>query len=171
MSAEQNDDVPWLTVDQLDDWKALMALLMALPPALDAQVKRDAGLNLFEYHVLAALSASPDRALLLSELARLAQGSMSRMSHAVSRLERDGWVTRCTADDPAYRSLIRMTPAGMDKLAESAPGHVREARRLVVDLLDPEQLRALGATARTIAIAADPHAAARLERVEPSSDR
>ena len=40
-----------------------MAMLMTLPTALDAQLKRDAGLNSFEYHVLAALSDAPDHSL------------------------------------------------------------------------------------------------------------
>ena len=84
---EAVEEVAWLSEDQLDDWKSLVRLLMTLPPALDAQLKRDAGLNVYEYHVLAALSTAPERSLLMSELAALAHASASRLSHAVSRLE------------------------------------------------------------------------------------
>jgi DNA-binding MarR family transcriptional regulator len=153
------DDVPWLSPDQQRDWRALVELLATLPPALDAQLKRDAGVNAFEYHVLAALSDASDHTLGLSNLAALAQGSLSRLSHAITRLERSGWVERrsCT-DRGGRRAEAWLTDAGLQKLEEIAPGHVREARRLVIDVLTPEQLAALGdaagaITAATMAVA------------------
>ena len=148
------DAVPWLSPTQQNDWRALVALFMTLPPALDAQLKRDAGLNSFEYHVLAALSEAPGHTMVLSNLAELAQGSLSRLSHAVTRLERAGWVERRSCPDPGgRRTEARLTDAGFAKLEETAPGHVREARRLVVDVLGPEQLAALGDAARAITAA------------------
>ena len=143
-------DTPWLSPEQQQEWRALVGLLMTLPAALDAQLKRDAGLNTFEYQVLAALSEAPDRALPLSDLAGLSQGSLSRLSHAVSRLERDGWVSRRSCTEAGRRREAWLTDAGVAKLEEVAPGHAREARRLVVDALTPEQLTALGEAARAI---------------------
>ncbi|MBM6400748.1 MarR family winged helix-turn-helix transcriptional regulator [Phycicoccus sonneratiae] len=149
------DPVPWLDDDQLRDWKSLMSLVAALPSALDVQLKRDSGLNSFEYHVLVALSAAPHATLQLSELAMLSRGSLSRLSHAAGRLEADGWITRSTCTGAGPRRVeARLTEAGWDKLRESAPGHVREARRLVVDVLSAEELRALGVAARKVARAA-----------------
>jgi DNA-binding MarR family transcriptional regulator len=147
------DDVPWLSADQLPDWQALMGMLMTLLPALDAQLKRDAGVNVFEYHVLAGLSGAPGRALVLSDLAVLAQGSLSRLSHAITRLERAGWVERRDCSEPGRRVEARLTDAGMTKLEEIAPGHVREVRRLVVDVLTPEQFATLGTAARAVTAA------------------
>jgi DNA-binding MarR family transcriptional regulator len=144
-------DVPWLSPDQQRDWRALVALIMTLPPALDAQLKRDAGVNGFEYQVLAALSDAPNRTLVLSNLAALAQGSLSRISHAITRLERSGCVERRSLPNRGGRHTeARLTDAGFAKLEEIAPGHVREVRRLVVDALTPEQLAALGDAARAI---------------------
>ena len=77
------DATPWLSGEQLADWRAVMALVMTLPAALDAQLKRDSGMTLFEYHVLAALSESPHEEAPMSDLARLSQSSPSRLSHAV----------------------------------------------------------------------------------------
>jgi DNA-binding MarR family transcriptional regulator len=144
------DDVPWLSDDQQQDWAALMGLVMTLPTAMDAQLKRDAGLNNFEYHLLARLSMAPGRALVLSELAWQAQGSLSRLSHAITRMERAGWVERRACTDRGRRVEARLTDAGMAKVEAAAPGHVREARRLVVDVLTREQLAALGEAARAI---------------------
>jgi DNA-binding MarR family transcriptional regulator len=84
----------------------------------------------------------------------VAQGSLSRLSHAITRLERSGWVERRSCTDNGGRRIeARLTDAGLAKLEEIAPGHVREARRLVVDVLTPEQLVALGDAARAITAA------------------
>jgi len=145
----------WLDDDQLRDWKSVVGLVMALPAALDAQLKRDTGLNMFEYHVLAALSEAPHGALPMSDLAGMSQGSPSRLSHAVSRLENAGWVERRACVEAGRRTAAHLTPAGRQKLEDAAPTHVREVRRVVVDQLDPEQLARLGAAARAVVAAID----------------
>lgn len=155
------DAVPWLSEDQQQDWAALVRLVMTLPTAMDAQLKRDAGLNNFEYHLLARLSMAPGRVLVLSDLAGQAQGSLSRLSHALTRLERAGWVERRACNDRGRRVEARLTDAGMAKVEAAAPGHVREARRLVVDVLTPEQLAVLGEAAcaiTAVTLADDPGA-------------
>src|ERR1700722_8227222 len=87
-SAEQG--TRWLSPEQLVEWKSLMGLLMIVPASLDAQLKQDAGLNLFEYHILVELAEVPERLRVMSELATQTRGSLSRLSHAVSRLEAAG---------------------------------------------------------------------------------
>ena len=159
--AARVEDVKWLTAEQVEDWRALVALSMALPSALDAQLKRDSGLTSFEYHVLAALSESPGRSLPMSVLATLASGSMSRVSHVVARLEDAGWVERRPSTQTGCRTDAHLTDAGWLKIQQSAPGHVAEGRRLVVDALTPEELQALGAAARKIVQVADPRMGAR----------
>lgn len=156
------DEPEWLTPDQIEDWKALMALTLALPAALDRQLKADSCLTGFEYHVLAALSEAPGRSLAMSALATLANGSMSRLSHAVARLEKDGWVERRSSQLTGCRTEAHLTDSGWTKIRQTAPGHVREARRLVIDTLSPEELCSLGAAARKIVHAADPRLAPRL---------
>lgn len=151
-------DVPWLTPAQIEEWKAFGIMFSVLQPSLDAQLKRDAGLNLFEYHVLVRLSEVPDRCLPMSSLALAAQGSPSRISHAVRRLEEAGWVERHEGCEGRHRVEARLTDAGMQKLVETAPGHVREVRRLVVDAMTAEQLQALGDASRAILRAIGPEA-------------
>jgi DNA-binding MarR family transcriptional regulator len=160
MSVPQHGDPLWLTDDQLESWKAVVALTMTLPAALDAQLKRDAGLNSFDYHVLAALAELPDGAMGMGELATISQGSPSRLSHAVARLERAGWIERRNGEARCVNA--HLTTAGRHKLVASAPGHVREVRRLVIDVLTAEQLAVLGEAARLVAAQADPVMAAAL---------
>lgn len=127
----------------------LMAVMEALPAALDAQLKRDAGMNRFEYMILVGLSEDPERKMAMSRLALFAGGSLSRLSHALSRLESRGWVERRAAGT-GRQIDVHLTAAGYDAIVATAPGHVREARRLVVDVLAPDDLATLGRACRAI---------------------
>lgn len=157
------DEVPWLDDEQLREWRSLVGMVMTLPPALEAQLKRDSGVNMFEYQVLASLSDAPAGTRLMSELALQARGSLSRLSHAISRLERDGWVVRRACGGAGRRTEAILTESGRRRLEEMAPGHVREVRRLVVDAMTLDQLKALGEACRRVVAAADPVIAEMLE--------
>ena len=86
----------WLDQTEMDAWLPLARLMIRLPAALDAQLRRDAGITHFEYAVLARLSEAPEHTLRMSTLAEFANGSLSRLSHVVKRLEAQGWVFRRT---------------------------------------------------------------------------
>lgn len=121
-----------------------------LPAALESQLQRDAGLTHFGYWVLAMLSEAPSRSVRMSELAVLANGSQSRLSHLVTRLEEHGWVRRERVGDDGRGYVAVLTDAGYDKVVATAPGHVEEVRRLVFDLLTPDQVEALDGICSTI---------------------
>lgn len=156
------DQVRWLGPDERDAWIALTALTEVLPSAIDAQLKRDAALNRFEYMIMAGLSESEGRAMLMSDIAKFASGSISRASHAVTRLENQGFVQRRPYEPDGRHIEVRLTDAGLAKLEAVAPGHVCEARRLVIDRLTPAQLKALNRIARTLVEGVDPELAALL---------
>jgi DNA-binding MarR family transcriptional regulator len=130
----------WLRPDELAVWMKLSVLLFRLPQQLDAQLQRDAGLSWFEYLVLAGLSEAPDRTLRMSRLAVLTNGSLSRLSHGVTRLERRGWVVRGPCPEDGRYTNATLTDAGMAKVVATAPGHVARVRQLVADALEPEHL-------------------------------
>lgn len=134
----------WLDQQQLTDWLAFERLQVRLRAELDTEMQRLAGLTQFEYSVLAGLSEQPDRTMRISTLAQLTNGSLSRMSHLIKRLEGRGWVRReLDPCDGRYTNAI-LTDAGWDKVVATAPGHVELVRRLVVDALTPAQMRQLG---------------------------
>src|SRR5258708_9386377 len=89
----------WLDADESQAWRALAKPLERLPAALDAQLRRDAGISHFEYQVLALLSEASGRTLRMSALAMWAGASLPRLSQVVGRLEQRGWVRR--TPDPA----------------------------------------------------------------------
>lgn len=150
------DGPRWLDDDEMRTWLAVVSLYVRLPSALDAQLRRDAGIGHFDYQVLAGLSTVPGWTLRMSELAHFTDASLSRLSHAVARLEDRGWVRRSPDPDDGRVTFATLTDAGMAKLEATAPGHVAEVRRVVFDPLSAEELAALGAVARRIVSAIDP---------------
>ena len=146
----------WLSTDEQRTWLSLVGVLTLLGPALDTQLQRDAGISHFEYQVLAMLSMSPGRTARMSRLAALANGSLSRLSHVVSRLERRGWVERSPDPEDGRYTLASLTEPGWEKVVETAPGHVAEVRRLVFDPLTKAQQRLLREAGHRILHAIDP---------------
>lgn len=134
----------WLSDEEQQAWIAVAHLVLQLPGALDTQVQRDSGINLFEYLVLSRLSMAPDRTLRMSELSELAGGSPSRLSNVIKRLEQRGFVRRePDPGDGRYTNAI-LTQPGWGKVVAAAPGHVAAVRHLVLDPLVPTQITALG---------------------------
>ncbi|WP_206784845.1 MarR family winged helix-turn-helix transcriptional regulator [Amycolatopsis sp. MtRt-6] len=143
--------VRWLDEDERRAWINLAKVLLTLPGALESQLLRDADLTLLGYMILARLSASPGRSLQMSEIAKMANGSLPRISHAVARMEDRGWVKRevCTGQGRRFTTAT-LTEAGLTHLAASAPGHVETVRRLVIDPLGEDFLRLGDAVERIV---------------------
>ena len=105
-----------------------MGTFTLLPAALDSHLQRDAGMSHFEFGVMAALSRQPDRSLQLKDLAVVANGSLSRLSHVISRLEWRGWVRR-TSGTKGRAMHAELTNEGYRKLMAAGPIHFQEVRR------------------------------------------
>jgi DNA-binding MarR family transcriptional regulator len=133
----------WLSEEESQVWLELYGILTWLPEALDAQLHRDAGISFFEYQVMAMLSMAPDRTRRMSEVAELAAGSLPRLSRAVDRLDKRGWVVRRPDHTDGRYTLAVLTDAGWDKIVATAPSHVAAVRRLVFDPLTRAQVRQL----------------------------
>lgn len=140
----------WLDEGEQETWQALVGVLIRLPAALDAQLRRDAGITHFEYQVLAGLSAAADRTMRISELAGVTEGSLPRVSQVVRKLEARGWVRRSADQADGRCTLATLTRPGLAKLTQIAPGHVAEVRRLVFDQLSGVQARQVREAGRRI---------------------
>jgi DNA-binding MarR family transcriptional regulator len=136
-------DTRWLSDGEQQAWRRLAAVTMLLPAALESQLQRDADLTHFGYWVMAMLSEAPGRSLRMSELAAMSNGSQSRLSHLIARLESLGWVRRERSEADGRGFIAVLTDEGYAKVVETAPGHVAEVRSLVFDTLTPEQVAAL----------------------------
>lgn len=136
--------------DELLTWSGLATLLEWLPALLDAQLQRDADLTHFEFGVLFALAQAPDSTLRMSILARYANSSLTRLSRAVTRLERRRWVERTIDPEDGRYTLASLTDLGRDKVDDATPGHVATVRRLVLQPLTKAQQRQLNAITQAI---------------------
>lgn len=148
------DDAAWLDPDEQALWQVLAMVTLRLPTVLDAQLRRDAGLTLFEYTVLARLSEAPHRRHQMSELATVTSASLPRLSQVLTRLELRDLVERERDRGDARSVIVMLTEAGMAKVVASAPGHTRTVRELVMDPLTKDQQRrartALSAVLRAV---------------------
>jgi DNA-binding MarR family transcriptional regulator len=146
----------WLTPEQLDHWLNFVAVVELLPGALDAQLQVDAGISHYEYFLLAQLSEAPDHTLRMTDLAGATNATLPRLSHVVKRLEGRGYVERFPCPGDKRATNARLTAEGWEKVVATAPGHVGEVRRHVIDALRPEQLRALGEASAAILATLEP---------------
>ena len=150
-------DAPrWLSADENETWLQFSEIMIRMPSALDAQLQRDAGMSFYEYMVLAMLSEQPDRTLGMGQLAKLTSGSLSRLSHVVKRLEKQGFVTREPSPHDRRHTNAILTDTGLAKIVEAAPGHVANVRRLVFDALTSAQSEQLREACSAIKTQIDP---------------
>ncbi|GAA4007328.1 MarR family transcriptional regulator [Allokutzneria multivorans] len=137
-------DTRWLDAGEQGTWRALVSVLGRLNEQLDRQLQRDTGIPLTYYEILVRLSETPGRELRMSELAEQSEYSRSRLSHAVSKLEKLGWVRRKSCPTDKRGQLAELTDEGMASLVAAAPGHVTEVRKLVFDPLTAREVQQLG---------------------------
>jgi DNA-binding MarR family transcriptional regulator len=143
-------DTRWLTEAEQEAWRAFLEADRLLLDRLDHQLQRDAGMSHADYEILVRLSEAPGRQIRMSELAEQTLFSRSRLSHAVARLERLGWVDRTSCPTDKRGMLAGLTDAGYAALEAAAPGHAAAVCRYVFDALNPDEVAQLQRIAATI---------------------
>ncbi|OIJ95572.1 MarR family winged helix-turn-helix transcriptional regulator [Streptomyces monashensis] len=130
----------WLSPEEQRAWRAYMAATHLLEDAMDRQLQQDAGMPHLFYSVLANLSEAPERRLRMTDLAETVKITRSRLTYAVTRLERDGLVRREDCRWDKRSSIAVLTDEGMAVLERAAPGHVETVRGTLFDRLTPAQV-------------------------------
>jgi DNA-binding MarR family transcriptional regulator len=146
------DETLWLTAAEKEAWTGLVSLVLLLPGRLESPLQHGAGLTLFEYLALSHISEAPERRLRMSELAYLANGSLSRLSNVVKRFEQRGWVERSPDPDDGRYTLAALTDIGYDVVVAAAPTHVRAVRQFVLDPLTAADQQALARIAAKLRV-------------------
>jgi DNA-binding MarR family transcriptional regulator len=153
---ERRTEPRWLSPDENEAWIALSWLMFKLPAAFDAQLQRDSGISFFEYQVLGGLSMAPGRRMRMSDLAQFVNGSLSRLSNVVKRLEQRGWLFREPCTDNGRYVEATLTDAGWAIVQQAAPGHVDAVRQYVFDALSAQQVTDLRDIGRQVANQVNP---------------
>ncbi|WP_371661867.1 MarR family winged helix-turn-helix transcriptional regulator [Streptomyces sp. NBC_00280] len=143
-TASTSDEEPrWLTDEEQRTWRAYMHAVTLLEDHLDRQLQRDAGMPHVYYGLLVGLGEATDGRLRMTELAMKAKITRSRLSHAIARLEKNGWVRRedCPSDKRGQFAVL--TDQGQEVLRRTAPGHVGAVRQALFDRISDEQRQTL----------------------------
>ncbi|SRR6266849_1016560 len=126
----------------LGAWRALLRARATLLRQLATDLQRKTGLTLGDFDVLAQL-AEAGGSLRMTELADRTLNSRSGMTRRIDRMVDEGLVGRTGADGDARGVLVALTDAGLSRLTETAPVHLRGVSELFVERLDDQELAAL----------------------------
>jgi DNA-binding MarR family transcriptional regulator len=129
--ARQSDDERLAT-----EWHELMGRYQHLMCALDRELGSGHDLTASEFEVLQQLSQSDECKLRMAELGASAHLTQSALSRLVTRLEKDGLLTRKSCDDDRRALFVALTDAGRERYAEARPTQRRVLREAGSDCLD-----------------------------------
>ena len=132
-------------------WRALIHAHATLMRQLATDLVDDIGLTLGDFDVLAQLGQAGGE-LRISELAAQAHSSRSGMTRRIDRLVDEGLVTRADSDADARGVVVELTDAGVARLAEAAPVHLRRVRELFVERLSDTDLATLANALEKVAV-------------------
>jgi DNA-binding MarR family transcriptional regulator len=123
-------------------WQALLQAHATLMRRLELDLAEESGLALADFDVLAQLALAGGE-LRMTDLAQRALISRSGMTRRVARLVNQGLVRREAADGDARTVVVALTDAGVARLGETAPIHLRGVAELFVARLNDKELAAL----------------------------
>jgi DNA-binding MarR family transcriptional regulator len=123
-------------------WRSLLRAHATLMRQLESDLERETGLALADFDVLAQLAFAGSE-LRMSELADRALISRSGMTRRVARLVEQGLVRRVDAQGDRRGIVVALTDAGVARLTQTTPIHVRGIAEYFVSRLDEEELAVL----------------------------
>ena len=144
--AKESSHITWsdLAPSQQEAWFGLLRFHATAIRELDEELESAHGLPLSSYDVLVQLARGPAEGRQMWELAEAVVLTRSGLTRLVERLEREGLVERCRADDDARRVYAQITRQGRKRLKEASATHVAGIRRLFLEKLSPDQVETLG---------------------------
>jgi DNA-binding MarR family transcriptional regulator len=131
---------PWLTDREQAAWRAYILSSLRLTALLDRELQHQADLPMSYYEILAMLSEAPEHSLRMSDLAEATHSLPSRITHAVNRMAKAGWIERRNCETDRRTWYATLTDAGLRMVQAAAPVHVQGVRRHLLDQLDAEDL-------------------------------
>ena len=126
----------------LEAWGALLKAHATLMRQLQTDLVSKTGLDLNDFDVISQLAQAGGR-LRMTELAARAYSSRSGLTRRIDRLVDEGLVSRTTADGDARGVVVTLTEAGVARLTETVPIHLRTVAELFTAKLDNEELAVL----------------------------
>ncbi len=132
-------------------WRALLQAQATLMRQLDTDLREDTGLRLADFDVLAQL-ADAGGELRMMELAVRTLLSRSGLTRRVARLVDEGLVRRADASEDGRGVVVALTDAGVARVTETVPVHLRGVSKLFVERLDDQELAVLETALRKVMV-------------------
>ena len=128
---------------RLGAWRTFLQAHARVVRELERELQAEQGLALTDYDVLVQLGAVEGRRLRMSELADRLLLSRSGVTRLVDRLVTAGLVERVNCDDDRRGQWAALTDAGLRRLREASPTHLRGIAEHFLDRLSSDELRSL----------------------------
>jgi DNA-binding MarR family transcriptional regulator len=132
-------------------WRALLQAHATLMRQLDTDLREHTGLRLADFDVLAQLAAAGGE-LRMTALAARTLISRSGLTRRVARLVDEGLVRRANATDDGRGVTVALTGAGVARVTETVPVHLRGVSKLFVERLDDHELAVLETALRKVIV-------------------
>src|SRR5947209_16283873 len=126
----------------LDAWDSFLRAHATLMRRLEVDLAQATGFALADFDVLAQL-ARAEGELRMTDLANRALVSRSGMTRRDARLVEEGLVRRANTDADARGVVVALTDAGIARLTETAPVHLRGVSELFLAQRDDHELAVL----------------------------
>jgi DNA-binding MarR family transcriptional regulator len=123
-------------------WRALLQAHATLIRQLDTDLRKDTGLSLADFDVLAQLAEARGE-LRMTELAARTLISRSGLTRRVARLVDAGLVLRANTAEDGRGVVVALTDSGVTRVSETVPVHLRAVSKLFVERLDDQELAVL----------------------------
>jgi DNA-binding MarR family transcriptional regulator len=133
-----------LTAGELAVWRVFLRVHASLTRQLEHDLLVEHDLPLASYDVLVQLAEAPQRRLRMTDLADRVLLSRSGLTRLVDRLTSDGLVQRQSCDSDARGTFTVITEAGLNRLRQAAPTHLRGIESYMTRRLEPAELGHLG---------------------------
>lgn len=125
----------------VEAWRAFLRAHATLMRRLDSDLQARTGSGLNDFDVLAQVGTAGG-SIRMTELAERVYSSRSGMTRRVDKLETEGLLCRQPAGDDGRGVVVALTDAGVNRLAQLAPVHLKAVDDLFVSRLDDRELAA-----------------------------
>ena len=147
MSTTHAATSPPATQDRRDPrlaaWASFLRAHARVMRELERELQAEQRMALTDYDVLVQLAQAEDRRLRMSELADRLLLSRSGVTRLVDRLTAEGLVERASCESDRRGQWAALTDAGVARLREATPVHLRGVAEHFLDRLSADELRAL----------------------------
>ncbi|MFC5181334.1 MarR family winged helix-turn-helix transcriptional regulator [Actinomadura harenae] len=140
-----------LAAAELRAWKSFLAASHLLEQEIERQLKADGELSHADFEILVTLREADERRLRMTDLARRAMISKSRLTYQITQLEQRGLVRRTPCPTDRRAVWAQLTAEGEERLARVRPGHRSVVRRHMIGVLSAEELDVLGTALTRVA--------------------